>query len=231
MKTAIFSDTHGNHVVLEQCLAAMRDIGCEEFVCLGDSIGYFPDGWRCLESIDTIGATHLMGNHEAMLIGDLPLDPAADQVYGLSALRAELSGERRVRLTRMPKELAKSYGEREVLLVHGSPWEPLTGYIYEDTPETRWSDVSAALIFMGNTHRSYIRDLADGTTLINVGSIGLPRDIGNRSSFAVIDHETDSVTLHYLEFDTAEVLNRYPKVHPAVVSCLARRSTTQGGAE
>lgn len=224
MKIAFLSDIHGNMPALQTCLKAVAEHGCDKIYCLGDTFGYFQDGQGCYEQLSRLGTEFLAGNHEAMLLGKLQIGNRRDDVYQLSAEGACLSLEARNALGRLlPYKLVTLVTGKRLLLVHGSPWDPLQGYVYPDTDLRDYGSLPYDYIFMGHTHRPFIRREAE-TYIVNTGSCGLPRDIGNMASFAVYDCTLDRVELVRPRLDIGAIEKKYPTAHPSVLRCLRRRS-------
>jgi predicted phosphodiesterase len=222
MKLALLSDIHGNLPALETCLGAVRDLGCERILCLGDTFGYFQDGAACFDMLQQAGAEMMLGNHEAMLLRRIPSTPERELVYQLEAERSRLSLEMRAALERLVPFREIVLDGRALLLVHGAPWDPLGGYVFPDTNLAPLGSLSYDFIFMGHTHRPFVRTEAR-TCVVNVGSCGLPRDIGSSACFAVYDGDTGQVELIRPALDIELVRRTYPHAHPTVLAVLDRR--------
>lgn len=224
MKIAVLSDVHGNPVALDACLARLEGLRVDECFFLGDAVGYLPGEQECLKRLESAGMPCQMGNHEAMLLGTLDLDPAADAVYGLAAVRSRLSDSVRERLQTWPESRLVERGGRRILLVHGAPDDPLRGYVYPDSDHSGWERLPHDAVFMGHTHRPFVA--RQGPVLIvNAGAVGLPRDVGNLASFAVYDTETGAAGCYRVEFDAEAVIRRAgPGLHASTRACLQRQS-------
>lgn len=221
MKLCVFSDVHGNLCYFETALAAWKAQGFERFYFLGDAVGYFPDGEAVIRRLRDLQAVCLLGNHDAMLLGTLPLPAEKDEVYQIAEAREHLRPETLAALRTWPKTLEESLDGLRIRFVHGTPADPLTGYGYEDTPLADLDQIGLDFLFLGQTHRPWIRKAAH-TTVVNVGSVGLPRDIGNRPSYAVLDTIEKTVSIHRLTADPAPILNAPGRIHPAVLKVLQR---------
>jgi predicted phosphodiesterase len=222
MKLALLSDIHGNLPALEMCLGAVRALNCERILCLGDTFGYFQSGAACFDMLRQAGAEIMLGNHEAMLLGRIQSTPERELVYQLEAERSRLSPQTRDVLERLLPYREIVLDKRRLLLVHGAPWDPLGGYVFPDTNLAPLAALSYDFIFMGHTHRPFVRTEAK-TCMVNVGSCGLPRDIGSSACFAVYDSDTGQVELIRPALDTELVRKTYPRAHPAVLAVLDRR--------
>ena len=223
MKIAVISDVHGNLLALRSCLKIIAEEDCDQIFCLGDILGYFPDGEACLDLLQDSGVELLMGNHEAMLLGLLPCLPEKDNIYQLASQRESLSNGAKCTIQKLlPYKTLEFCDGTRLLLVHGDPWNPLLGYIYPDSDLKNIAELPFNAIFMGHTHRPFIMPLSSTVLAVNVGSCGLPRDIGNQSAFVIYEVFSGIINLRRVTFDRQEVLNCYPFVHHSVKECLNR---------
>jgi predicted phosphodiesterase len=220
VRWAVLSDVHGNLLALESCLARIEDLACQRVLCLGDTFGYYPDGVACHELLSSLPAEMLMGNHEAMLLGLLPIPESARDVYRLDEV---VSDEVRAALaTTLPWRVDDLPRGKRALLVHGTPYDPLEGYAYPDSDLPFLGQLGYDVVLMGNTHRPFVA--TSGQTIVaNVGSVGLPRDSGDLGSFAVLDTESLDVEINRFPLDATAIRTRYAQVHPAVLQVLERR--------
>jgi predicted phosphodiesterase len=222
MKIAILSDVHGNLPALRRCLQAIATEGCDRLFCLGDIFGYYPDGEACLDLLMDSGAELLMGNHEAMLLGILPCSAEKDIVYRLKTPKNTLSDRaRHIIEGLLPYKALEFEDGTRLLLVHGTPWDPLLGYAYPDGELGRFAALPFKAVFMGHTHRPFASQ-ASSVLAVNVGSCGLPRDIGNQAAFVIYEVFAGLVKTVRVAFDRHETLATYPLVHDCVKQCLSR---------
>ncbi len=219
MKIGVLSDAHGNALYVKKCIERIKEIGVNSLIFLGDAIGYGDQGRAAIDMLMDIKARFLLGNHEAMLLGLLPLDNQKNTVYRLKKDMITSAQENFLK-TLVPFETAEIMGKK-ILFVHGTPFEPLTGYLYENSDKAPYANLEFNYIFMGHTHRPYIQK-AGKTYLINVGSCGLPRDIGNLPSFAVFDTQTLEITLERVVVTREEIEHLKMDIHPDVRTCLFR---------
>jgi predicted phosphodiesterase len=185
-------------------------------------VGYLPGE---LESLSLLAGTSCQrGNHEAMLLGDLSAETSREEVYRLTAARSRLDDGALAVIASWPTQRELCLDGRHVLLVHGSPQEPLTGYVYPDSDLTAWSGFDYDVIFTANTHRPFITQLG-ALTIVNVGSVGLPRDAGDLAAFAVYDTQSGRCTIRRVRFDAEAVIERWgDRIHPDACACLRRRA-------
>lgn len=201
----------------------------ERIFFLGDVVGYFPNPVPAIELLRSVEAVCLLGNHDAMLTERLKLDKERDVVYLIEQSKRNIPRPYMEEMMSWLPYLQLHLDDKKILMVHGSPWNPLTDYIYPDADLRAFSRLPYDVVFMGHTHRPFIRK-AGRVLVVNVGSCGLPRDQGNLASCAVYDTKTGECTIQRLPFDADGLINRYgDTIHPSVVSCLRRRDENLSG--
>jgi predicted phosphodiesterase len=207
MRRALISDIHGNLEALEVVLADIKEQRISETFCLGDIVGYGPNARECVDRVMETCNVTLRGNHEHSLLLDrealesaqawtrTELDSPADQIFK----------ERRWDFLR---GLPRSCRLGSYLFVHGSPRNPLSEYIFpEDIYNRRKMERLFQLVerysFQGHTHipgvftddfRFFTPDeiaceynLGEGKLMINVGSVGQPRDGDDRACYVILE--------------------------------------------
>ena len=223
--TAILSDIHGNLAALE---SVMEDVGgqnVDRIICLGDIVGYGPHPCACLDIAEQFDFC-VLGNHDSSALFD-PEGFNASAEQAIFWTRAQLeSGQGGAEESRRRMEflcnLPRTVREGDLLYVHGSPRGPTNEYVFpEDTQNTKKMDKLFSLVphlcFQGHTHvpgiftshNSFLRPLeiptgyaASDTSLrlmINVGSVGQPRDGDSRSCYVIYDGEV--IRYRRVEYD------------------------------
>jgi diadenosine tetraphosphatase ApaH/serine/threonine PP2A family protein phosphatase len=249
---AIISDLHAN---LNAVNAVFKDIDSlgkvERIYCLGDVIGYGPQPMECLELVAERCKLMLMGNHEhAVLYGAYGFHPAARRAvdWTREVLQGQGQPSRRKALWSLMENLPIRHEFDEVLLVHGSPRDPVMEYVLESdlwdgADPAKMDEIFSAiprLCFVGHTHRPGIFtedrcflpaheieqgfDVSDGQRyLINVGSVGQPRDRDPRSCYAV--YSGDAVYFRRVSYeidDTADQIRGSPELDDRLAERLYR---------
>jgi predicted phosphodiesterase len=204
-KLGFISDAHGNPIGLQACVDALRARGAERLFFLGDAVGYLPLAEEVLGILDGEQAQCQLGNHEAMLCGMLPLDPAKDKTYRIGELGARLDAGKKSAIGAWPRRRAIVEGRMRLLLVHGSPSEELTGYVYPNSELDEFARLDYDMVFLGQTHIPFSRR-AGAVQVINVGSCGLPRDGTSDASCALLDTGTGELELLRIKFDVQSLL-------------------------
>lgn len=228
MKLGIISDIHGNHIALETCLRVLEKERVDRIFCLGDTIGYLPLWNEVLDTITTNGILCIKGNHEAMLLGEIPLEETKDRIYGISSLQTIIHESYMEKIRSFPISSELFLNGKKILLIHGGPNDPLTEYVYEDYDMTHFRRHSYDTFFVGHTHLPFVYESAN-FQVINVGSCGLPRDYGELACSVVYNTETELASIIRIPFRRRDVISCCKdKIHPSVLSVFNRRNKFQG---
>lgn len=222
-RLGILGDAHGNLDALSLCIGFLRDRGVEGVVFLGDAVGYLPYGPEVCDMLMHAEIPCLMGNHEAMLLGRLPLSPDKDAVYGLSGLRSRISKAWLHGMACQGPMMRIELAGKLLLCCHGTPADPLLGYGFD--PELIREQADADCIITGHTHRPHLARLEE-TLLLNPGSCGLPRDRGDLLSLAIL--ELPSMRAEIFRLPVSFPMSLRQSVHPSVQQCFDRRGPFVG---
>jgi len=184
VRLGIVSDIHSNAPGLERALELMGDI--DELLCLGDAIFEYRFSNEVAALLRRRGALVIQGNHEEVFFSSA----------GARARQREgLDGNLLRYLADQPHRRRLQFGNKSVLMVHSTPWEPRGDYVYPHSPAlTRFADADADFVLYGHTHAQVVRPVGR-VLVINPGSAGDARDHGNgrQLSCAVLDTATDEV--------------------------------------
>ena len=236
MKIAVISDIHGNMDAFESVLEDIDRSNVDAIVSLGDNIGYGPEPEAVVRKIQDRGIPSIMGNHE-MAVADpkhlswfnitaqesllktikLLSQGSLDYISGLNAYRVDF----------------------DCRFVHGFPPDSPTTYSFQ-VPENELTDVFRDLnenvCFIGHTHFLQMisydghdfdeAPLEQGITvlpedrqcIVNVGSVGQPRDGNNNAKYVIWNSGETSIEVKYIPYDIARVVDKInalglPKVH------------------
>jgi putative phosphoesterase len=198
MRIVIFSDVHGNVVALQAVLAAIgREAMPDVLFVAGDLVLSGPrpaETLALLRSLDR--ARFVKGNTDQDLI-----EHTDDQEVAFA--RKLLSEDDIAFLGDLPFEqrLEVAPGD-ELLIVHANPHD-LMGKIKPDSPDELlrpwFEDVTAEVVAFGHHHVPFVRQL-DGRTLVDVASVGLPRDGDPRAVYAVLTWERGTWQIEHRPF-------------------------------
>ncbi len=184
VRLGIVSDIHSNAAGLQRALDLMGDV--DELLCLGDAIFEYRFSNEVVALLRQRAAMVIQGNHEEVFFS--PAGIRAREREGLDpALLEYLGGQ--------PHRRLLQFGNKTVLMVHSTPWEPRGEYVFPHSAKLpRFAEAEADFVLYGHTHAQVVRRVGR-VTVINPGSAGDARDNSNdrQLSFAVLDTATHEV--------------------------------------
>ena len=248
---AFISDIHANAEALKAVFADIDRLGTvERIYCLGDVIGYGPDVEWCIDAVTARCKLFLMGNHEhAVLHGAFGFHAGAKRAIDWTRKTLENIDPpaKRKAVMDLLKALPVRHAIDDVLLVHGSPRDPVMEYVlesdlWEGSDSSKMDDIFAniqRLCFVGHTHRPGVftadrcflpagdlpdgYDVREGKYLINVGSVGQPRDRDPRACYTLFSG--DAIYFRRVQYDIDAVAKRVravPDLDPRFADRLQR---------
>jgi len=237
VKRAIISDIHGNLEALTAVLKDIDLQRVDAIYCLGDVVGYGPNPCECVKLVKKRANMVLLGNHDQGALFDPDgFNVGAERAIRWTRQQLE-QHDRIVRnpndhLTDYLGELPRARTEDDLLFVHGSARRPLDEYVF---PEDIYNPLKMEHIFelfkrycfQGHTHIPGIfttapefispmvakaaqeqrLELPDDKAMINVGSVGQPRDGDPRACYAILDDDM-SVRFRRIEYPFAETCRK-----------------------
>ena len=206
MKIAIVSDIHANLAALQAVLADVDAVAPGAAIWhTGDIVGYNAEPNEVVALLRERGAVGVMGNHDAAVLGELDVswfNPEAAAAVKWTA--THLTPENATWLHALPKisEMGAA------TLVHASLLKPLEEYVIDaESARENLFALSTPVLFHGHTHVPAYWALRGGQaslididgraqpllspSLINVGSVGQPRDGDVRASWVLWDRSDD----------------------------------------
>lgn len=240
LRTAILSDIHGNLDALRVVLDHVDTQNVDRLICLGDVLGYGPEPVECVDLIAERCEWCLMGNHDfGVLYEPTNFNHAAEQAAYWTRSRFEAEGDVDPDAARKRWEFLNTLRVRvgfdDFLCVHGTPRRPINEYLFPEDAVN--SPVKMQQVFdrveryclVGHTHVPGVftdepdfyppTDL-DGVyqlnenekAIINPGSVGQPRDLDPRSSYAILDEDERRVEFFRLPYDIESVVAKIKAV-------------------
>lgn len=208
MKIAFISDIHANYAALQALNADLEQ--ADLVVCLGDFVGYYCQVNEVLDYVRQRRLICVRGNHDDYLVNGLREGLPGSVRFGIEYADRVIDPEHRRWLAQLPVswggELAPGL---RALLFHGSPYEPLREYLYEDSDTLEeLADFDYDGLFFGHTHRFVLR--TGGRPLVlNPGSVGQSREGETRglASLALLDTDTLAVERRLVPFDVQVVID------------------------
>ena len=243
---ALISDLHSNIAALEAVLERIDQLGVAEVNCLGDVVGYGAEPSECVQIVMERCKWTIMGNHDwGLFHGLMELNPLARAalLYTRKLLQPSLFRLGRRKQWNFLRGLADRMEDHGYLFFHGSPRDPVMEYVLRSdehfAPE-KLVEIFQLIdrpAFVGHTHFPGITRAdhhftpatdedhvfaLDAPCVVNVGSVGQPRDGDPRASFAVVSD--GEVEIHRVEYNfhntQAKILAA--GLHPALADRLGR---------
>jgi putative phosphoesterase len=194
MKLLIVSDIHGNWPALEAVVQAEPDFSAVAFC--GDVVDYGPFPVECIDWLDSHADNLVRGNHDNALAFDLDCKCMGSFREFSLATRAWhktlVNEESREFLRRFPTLDWFEWGDRHFRMAHATPHGDMFEYLPPELWGERIKDIDADFVLLGHTHIQGMQTFGK-TTVVNPGSVGLPRDGAGQACYAVFDGKTMAV--------------------------------------
>lgn len=227
MKIAIISDIHGNYEALLSVNEDIQKAEVDKIICLGDFIGYGPQPEEVAQFLIQNDIPCVLGNHENTIINpDTLINFSTDAMLSIEITRNLISDKTIQYISNLPTNLVID----DMLFVHGAPPDSIKEYIIRlsnDELIEIFDNLEQQFAFIGHTHDP-LCCFYDGNTIdfkmirqginqmdskvkkiINVGSVGQPRDGNSDAKYVIFDNTEFTVDLRFVKYDidrTAELL-------------------------
>ncbi|MBU4350288.1 metallophosphatase family protein [bacterium] len=218
MRLAIISDIHSNSEAINSVLKNIEKV--DEFICLGDIVGYGADPNYCIEKVKDLNCKCVGGNHDFAAVGKLNTN-----YFNYAARLAILWTSRQLKNDNINFLLSLSKKieiKDKVFAVHGSPQDPILEYILDkNTASLIFSKFHFKICFVGHSHLAgcfsfnennnqidYINYSNGGSIeisknkryIINCGSVGQPRDGNPKASYGIYDLKYGIVNIYRVSY-------------------------------
>lgn len=220
MRYAIVSDVHANIDSLQRVLMRIRTD--DALVSLGDVVGYGPNPNECVAALRERATHAVLGNHDLAAVENFGVEnfnPAARTAIGWT--QGVLEDDAKRWLNSLPYELRLP----DFLLVHGAPVDYFEYILDKATAARAFDRTDARIVFIGHTHIAEYWDRdsegnighrhmqqggeleldADKRYIIDVGSVGQPRDLNPLACYVEYDSDTRRVRWVRYEYPIEEV--------------------------
>lgn len=209
MRAVILSDIHANFETLKALDPLIAD--AELRICLGDLVGYYCQVNEVLDYVRSREFLCVRGNHDDYLIRGCPPDANEAVRFGIDYADRVIDPAHRKWLAGLPLVWGGflPFGEagRSALLCHGSPWAPLTDYLYAGSDRLAQLDgFDFELIAFGQTHRPLLVERGS-KVLVNPGAAGQSRHRPSVACAALIS-AAGGASLIEIPYDSEPVIRR-----------------------
>ncbi len=215
MKYGILGDIHANLEALEAVLEQCQKEGVEKYVSVGDLVGYGASPCECIRKVRELDAVVVAGNHDFAAVDKLNID-------FFNAYARESALWTRSALSEEDKRYIKSLKLVEYCdnftIVHSTLYSPeLFEYIQTSyDAHLSFEQQTTPVTFMGHSHvpvnffkrknvsfnmESEIRQDENTKIMVNVGSIGQPRDENPDAVCVTYDTDEGLIRITRLRYD------------------------------
>lgn len=238
MRYGIFSDIHSNLEALERVIEELETQKVDSYICLGDIVGYGANPNECVERVQGVAELCVAGNHDYGVLGKTTVDNFSGRAKeAVLWTQKILKKKNREFLNGLPLTQKRD----GTLFVHASPRDP-ESWIYLITMSEgmlAFVRFQEKICFVGHSHYPLIFTqgekgfgyfqkesfvLSPETRyIVNVGSVGQPRDQDPRAAFTLYDTETQEVKIIRVSYDveTAQTKIRKAGLPPSLADRLA----------
>jgi diadenosine tetraphosphatase ApaH/serine/threonine PP2A family protein phosphatase len=243
---ALISDLHSNLEAVQAVFARIDSLGVREVMCLGDVVGYGADPLPVTLLVMQRCKWTIQGNHDWGLFHELDdFNPLARDAlfFTRNQLKPAFLRPRRRAAWEFLRNLPDRQHDHGFHFFHGSPRDPVMEYVLKSDgflEPDKMAHLFALLdrpCFVGHTHWPGVHGpdyrftqatddhrefKLQGPCIVNVGSVGQPRDGDPRASFAVVNG--DRVEIHRVPYDFRRTQAKIHAagLHPALAERLAR---------
>lgn len=226
MRHAIMSDIHGNYEALKVVIKDAEKKGINQYISLGDVVGYGPQSHDCINMLREKKVTSVMGNHDAGVILKTDLT-----YWRGEALVTWQDARKKLPDADLQWLLERPYYHfcEDFVCVHGSPNHPIEEYIQDAGVAKQNLDFlfknNLKICFFGHTHHPtfimqsnkwiypaderYILHLTKNSTyFINPGSVGQPRDNDPRASYLIYDSNAQTIEIQRVSYNIKKTQQR-----------------------
>ena len=218
MKIGILSDIHSNSEAINSVLKSIKRV--DEFICLGDIVGYGADPNYCIEKVKDLNCKCVGGNHDFAVVGKVNIN-----YFNYAARAAILWTSRQLKKDNINFLLSlnkKIELKNKVFAVHGSPQDPILEYILDkNTASLIFSKFDFKIYFVGHSHLAGCFSFNENNNqinymnfsngghivinknkryIINCGSVGQPRDGNPKASYGIYDLEYGTVNIYRVSY-------------------------------
>lgn len=224
MRYAIFADVHSNLEAIDAVENTLKGEKIDECLCLGDIVGYGANPGECIDKVRRLASIIIAGNHDWAVAGKFDIG-----YFNIHAKKAALwTGQN---ITKEEKNflshLPLIYETQLFTLAHGALIHPEDfGYVLDRVVAGENMQIQKTpFCFIGHSHIPKIytipeEDLVleeksreiiaagENKYLINVGSVGQPRDGDPRAAYCIFDTDKKSISIKRVEYDATKACNK-----------------------
>lgn len=217
MRYGFFSDVHANLEALKVVVEDFKKEKLDKILFLGDAVGYGPDPNECSSIIEDVSEVGLMGNHDYAALGLIETNLFNPYAQKSMEWTKSILNEKSLKIL---SGFSMDHRFDQLYLVHSTPKEPQEwNYIFDlDDAEENFDFFNKQVCLIGHSHHPAIikkyKDkhcflheepsiqVGDGYRyIVNIGSVGQPRDGSNKACYLIYDAKEKRAVLKRLPYD------------------------------
>jgi len=220
---AILGDIHANVEALRAVIAHCESSGVEQYYSVGDVIGYYANPCETIDLLNEQKARAVLGNHELYVQKNVDFDHISPTAAAaIEWTRKTLRAEDRAYIEQLPWSIRVD-GPVPFRVVHASLMYPFdwTYVIDLNRAVNALAVQDTPVCFYGHTHQPMAFSVGTRTTagyfdkiklregsryLINVGSVGQPRNGDTGAHVVIFDPKKREVRLELIPYDPAPTI-------------------------
>lgn len=218
MRYAVISDIHSNLEALNSVLEFLQSNPVDKIISCGDIIGYGPNPKQCITKLRTLNNfTSVIGNHDAAIINKIDISNFNNEAKIAAKINKSMLSKDELEYL---DSLKTTLSENNSLFVHGSPRDPINEYLFLFEKFNQvMSFFKEKICFVGHTHQPIVFEIDSKNNanfyqdvdvikiennkryIINVGSVGQPRDNNPKACVVFFDTKYLTVSFKRLPYD------------------------------
>ncbi len=217
MRYAIFSDVHSNREALQAVLKALEEEQVDKYLCAGDIVGYAADPKECIDTVRPLAEAVVAGNHDWASAGMVAIDYFNPFAKEAVLWTTRTLGKQDISFL---GSLQLTYRNEDLTMVHGTLDEPeeFNYLVDEHSARLTFGALEGRVCFLGHSHiagifvkdgRGAVRYLKEPCVaiednsqyIVNVGSVGQPRDGDPRAAYCVYDTAERQICIKRAGYD------------------------------
>lgn len=220
MKLAFIADIHGNAIALEAVLKDIKARNIDKVYVLGDLCYRGAEPQRSLDMVRSLATDVIKGNADEWVVRGVKKGEVPEVAFSLMNNErdwtvSQLDASSMKYLSNLPVELDLKFEKVNIHAFHATP-NSLFDVVHPDESDEILSEKlftkEANIYIYAHIHKPYIRYI-NGKCLINTGSVGLPFDGLNKSSYAIVYLENGNfeTSIVRVDYDVGKVINQFEK--------------------
>ena len=222
MRYAVLGDIHANYDALRSVLDELQKESVDRYLCVGDLVGYAAEPSQCIAAVRELDCAVVAGNHDQAVTGDPCVDYFNPDARAAALwAREQLSTDEKEYLAGLDMVIE----EEAFTLVHATLPSPESfAYIQTEEDVSRcFQALNSPICFVGHSHvpatffdtdpvevgtQPQLTVKPDERVIINVGSVGQPRDENADAAFLLFDSDTGALELRRVPYDIAKAAQK-----------------------